>query len=60
MLYVRYSDRYYDDNDWLVIDLCDYYALTKDPAVLERAEELHRYIYSGWDEVFFLLLLKRY
>jgi len=60
MLYVRYSDRYYDDNDWLVIDLCDYYALTKDPAVLERAKELHRYIYSGWDEVFFLLLLKRY
>ena len=29
-----YSDRYYDDNDWLAIDLCDYYALTKDPAVL--------------------------
>ena len=28
-----YSDRYYDDNDWLAIDLCDYYALTKDPAV---------------------------
>ena len=46
-----YSDRYYDDNDWLAIDLCDYYALTKDPAVLERAKELHRYIYSGWDEV---------
>ena len=44
-------DRYYDDNDWLAIDLCDDYALTKDPAVLERAKELHRYIYSGWDEV---------
>ena len=23
------SDRFYDDNDWLAIDFCDLYALTK-------------------------------
>lgn len=44
------SDRFYDDNDWLAIDFCDYYELTKDTAYLKKAEELHRYIYSGWSD----------
>ena len=44
------SDRFYDDNDWLAIDFCDYYALTKEPKYLEKAEALHAYIYSGWSE----------
>ena len=44
------SDRFYDDDDWLAIDFCDYYALTKEPKYLEKAEALHAYIYSGWSE----------
>ena len=45
------SDRFYDDNDWIAIDFCDYYELTKEPAYLEKAEALHKYIYSGWSDV---------
>ena len=44
------NDRFYDDNDWLAIDFCDYYALNKEPKYLEKAEALHAYIYSGWSE----------
>lgn len=44
------SDRFYDDNDWLAIDFCDYYALTKNPEYLKKAEVLHHYIYSGWSD----------
>ena len=29
------SDRFYDDNDWLAIDFCDLYALTKNKKYLE-------------------------
>ena len=35
------SDRFYDDNDWLAIDFCDLYALTKDQHYLLKATELH-------------------
>lgn len=45
------SDRFYDDNDWLAIDFCDLYGLTKNEKYLKKAEELHKYIYSGWDDV---------
>jgi len=45
------SDRFYDDNDWLAIDFCDLYRLTGNRLYLEKAEALHRYIYSGWDDV---------
>lgn len=44
------SDRFYDDNDWLAIDFCDLYALTKNEKYLKKAVELHKYIYSGWDD----------
>lgn len=44
------SDRFYDDNDWLAIDFCDYYALTKNTGYLKKAEALHNYIYSGWSD----------
>lgn len=44
------SDRFYDDNDWLAIDFCDYYELTKDKKYLDKAEALHKYIYSGWSD----------
>ena len=45
------SDRFYDDNDWLAIDFCDLYALTKNKKYLEKAQTLYNYIYSGWDDV---------
>lgn len=45
------SDRFYDDNDWLAIDFCDLYALTKNKKYLEKAQALYNYIYSGWDDV---------
>lgn len=44
------SDRFYDDNDWLAIDFCDYYLLTGDKKYLKKAEDLHTYIYSGWSD----------
>ncbi len=44
------SDRFYDDNDWIAIDFCDYYALTGDEKFLDRAVALHSYIYSGWSD----------
>lgn len=43
-------DRYYDDNDWIALDFCDYYALTKDKEYLRKAIALHQYIYSGWTD----------
>lgn len=42
------NDRYYDDNDWVAIDFCDYYVATKDKEYLNKAIALHDYIYSGW------------
>lgn len=44
------SDRFYDDNDWLAIDFCDLYALTKNEKYLHKAKDLHTYIYSGWSD----------
>ena len=42
------NDRYYDDNDWVAIDFCDYYVATKNKEYLNKAIALHDYIYSGW------------
>ena len=44
------NDRYYDDNDWIAIDCCDYYELTGNKTYLNIAKVLHRYIYSGWSD----------
>lgn len=44
------NDRYYDDNDWVAIDFCDYYAATKNKEYLKKAIALHDYIYSGWSD----------
>lgn len=43
------NDRYYDDNDWVALDCCDYYKVTGDTKYLDIAKALHKYIYSGWD-----------
>nr|WP_320057270.1 glycoside hydrolase family 76 protein [uncultured Bacteroides sp.] len=44
------NDRYYDDNDWVALDFCDYYAATKNKEYLNKAIALHNYIYSGWSD----------
>lgn len=43
------SDRFYDDNVWLVIDFAEAYLATKDQAYLEKAETVWKFVISGWD-----------
>ena len=43
-------DRYYDDNEWVAIALCDTYELTRDKAALDRAEATFRFILHGEDD----------
>jgi len=42
-------DRYYDDNGLVGIDYIDTYAVTKNPAHLEKAKQIFSFIISGWD-----------
>lgn len=44
------SDRFYDDNVWLVIDFTDLYAATGDKYYLKQAELVWQFVISGWDE----------
>lgn len=44
------NDQYYDDNDWIALDCCDYYEATGKQEYLDKAIALHRYIYSGWSD----------
>ncbi len=43
------SDRYYDDNVWLGVELMRAWRLTGDDLALERAGEIFDYLISGWD-----------
>ena len=45
-------DRYYDDNEWIGIALCDAYDLTKDKAYLTRAEAVMQFVLSAEDDKF--------
>lgn len=49
-IHPRGPDRYYDDNAWIVIDLADVYAMTKDPQVLRRATKAMAFVMSGEDD----------
>jgi len=40
---------YYDDNDWLGLDLVRAYRLLGDGAILEQAERIFAFVSSGWD-----------
>lgn len=42
-------DRYYDDNEWLVLGLVEAYELTGDTADLDRAEKTFKFVMSGED-----------
>ncbi len=43
-------DRYYDDNEWLVLALLETHAILGDAAYLDRAERAMRFVLSGRDE----------
>jgi uncharacterized protein YyaL (SSP411 family) len=44
------SDRFYDDNVWLVIDFTEIYLKSKNRKFLDRAEEAWKFVISGWDD----------
>lgn len=39
---------YYDDNEWIGIELMRAYELRREPALLERAEQIMSFVMSGW------------
>jgi predicted alpha-1,6-mannanase (GH76 family) len=43
------SLRYYDDNNWVALDLLDAYALLHDQDDLTLAERVFAFLVSGWD-----------
>ncbi|MGV3616517.1 MAG: glycoside hydrolase family 76 protein [Fimbriimonas sp.] len=43
-------DRYYDDNMWMVMALCDASDILKDKQVLDWAEDTLKYVLSGEDD----------
>lgn len=45
------SDRFYDDNVWLVIDFVDLYRTSGEKRYLERAEQAWQFVVSGRDDV---------
>lgn len=47
----RRPERYYDDNAWIVLDLIESYEITKDAAILRRAREAAKFVFSGEDDV---------
>ncbi|PQV63517.1 Glycosyl hydrolase family 76 [Abditibacterium utsteinense] len=44
------DDKYYDDNQWLVIGFVEANAVTKNQNYLKWAREAHDFSLSGWDE----------
>ena len=44
------SDKYYDDNAWMVLTFVEAYELTGERKYLNRAAQAMRFVLSGWDE----------
>ena len=44
------NDKYYDDNEWLVITFLEAHALTGQTVYSQRAAETMKFVLSGWDE----------
>ena len=42
---------YYDDNEWVGIELARLYELDHDPAALQQAEQIMTFVMSGWQTV---------
>ncbi len=44
------TERYYDDNEWIVLGLLEAYDVLRDDTLLDRAKETFRFVMSGEDE----------
>lgn len=44
------SDRFYDDNIWLAIDFVDLYTLSGEKRYLEKAQQIWKFVMSGYDD----------
>lgn len=42
------GDKFYDDNAWIALELLRVYTLTASPEALQRAEEVFRFLATGW------------
>lgn len=42
------DDKYYDDNEWMVLTFVEAYGLTHDKKYLDRAIEAMKFVLSGW------------
>ena len=45
----KQPDRYYDDNEWVCLGLCEAYEVTKEAAYRDRAEAVFIFVMSGED-----------
>ncbi len=43
------TDKYYDDNEWIVLDYAEAYQATRDVKFLQLARATQRFVLSGWD-----------
>jgi uncharacterized protein YyaL (SSP411 family) len=48
--YPKGNDKYYDDNAWMVLNYLRLYTLTHEREWLRWAQDVHRFVWSGWDE----------
>ncbi|BDI29857.1 hypothetical protein CCAX7_19080 [Capsulimonas corticalis] len=44
------TDKYYDDNEWLVLGLVEAYQSTHNPGFLNKARATQKFVLSGWDD----------
>jgi hypothetical protein len=45
------GDSYYDDNEWVGIELARLYRLDRDPSALQQAEQVMEFVMAGWQTV---------
>ena len=45
------DDKYYDDNEWMVLGFTEAYQNTGDPKYLKMAQDTQKFVLSGWDDV---------
>ncbi len=43
------GDKFYDDNEWIGLELVQWYRMTGDPAALARARQIFELVVFGWD-----------
>ena len=44
------TDKYYDDNEWMVLGFVEAYQATKDAKFLQLARDTQKFVLSGWDD----------